>query len=331
MADVANISDNADSGNTDNTDAAKLHNQHDAFFKESFAILEYAATFLRERLPRRITRRFKRDVLPELIDSNFVSADGRQSRGDMLYRVWLESGRCIYVLIEHKSQPDGKTLGQLLRYQQGIWKRYAETDADGKQLLPTVISLVVYHGEQSWNVPESYAEILSANEIVDKNYGLNFRYRLVNLTSIPHRKLSKNRELQAMLGILRGHGRRAEGMGNLIDIVAALPHNNEELTNSALRYLGKVWCVSQARINAVVIETKPDDIGEKIMRTFVDDLIDEGKIELIRRQMNQKFGSLSQDVERQIDQASPEEIGQWADKILTAQSLEDMFPGHSRH
>ncbi|MGI9251812.1 MAG: Rpn family recombination-promoting nuclease/putative transposase [Pseudohongiellaceae bacterium] len=332
----------------DATDTTKSHNQHDAFFKESFAILEYAAAFLRERLPRRITRRFKKNALPELIDSNFVGADGRQSRGDMLYRVWLESGGCVYVLIEHKSQPDGKTLRQLDRYLHGVWERYAETDADEGQTLPTVIPLVVYHGEQPWNVPESYADILGTNEIVDKRYSFNFRYRLINLGDIAHRNLSRvNRELWAVLAVLRGHGRRAEGMENLVDIVAALPDNNQKLTNLALRYLGQVWCVSQARINAVVIEAKPGDIGEKIMRTFVDELEDkgeargiikgivvgkaEGKAETLKRQLGQKFDALPQAVEKQIEQASQEQIESWLDKILAAKSLEDMFPGHSMH
>ncbi|MGI9251809.1 MAG: Rpn family recombination-promoting nuclease/putative transposase [Pseudohongiellaceae bacterium] len=312
------------------TDTAKSHNQHDAFFKESFAILEYAAAFLRERLPRRITRRFKKDVLPELIDSNFVDADGRQSRGDMLYRVWLASGRCIYVLIEHKSHPDAKVLEQLDRYLHGIWKRYAETDANEKQTLPTVIPLVLYHGKQPWSVPKSYAEILSANEIVDKPYGLNFHYRLVDLTKIAHRKLSKNRELRAVLAVLRGYGRRAEGKKNLVDILRTLPHNNQELKNSAFRYLIQVWKLDHNTIDTAARKANPET-GGKDMRTFIDDLEDKANAKLIRRQMNQKFGSLSQDVEKQIEQASSEEIGQWADKILTARSLEDMFPGSARH
>ncbi|MGI9251810.1 MAG: DUF4351 domain-containing protein [Pseudohongiellaceae bacterium] len=67
------------------------------------------------------------------------------------------------------------------------------------------------------------------------------------------------------------------------------------------------------------------------MRTFIDDVKDKAKAELIRRMLGQKFGSLPQDINKRIDQASPEDIGQWADKILTAQSLEDMFPDHSMH
>ncbi|MGI9250231.1 MAG: DUF4351 domain-containing protein [Pseudohongiellaceae bacterium] len=66
------------------------------------------------------------------------------------------------------------------------------------------------------------------------------------------------------------------------------------------------------------------------MYSYSDSLINrgraKGKAEAFDRLMKRKFGSLSQGVEKQIEQASPEQIESWLDKILTAQSPEDIFP-----
>ncbi|MGI9250942.1 MAG: Rpn family recombination-promoting nuclease/putative transposase [Pseudohongiellaceae bacterium] len=309
-------------------DITKSHNPHDAFCKGSFAIPEYVDTFLYERLPREITNQFREGTLPELVDSNFVGLGGRQSRGDILYRVLLKSGHYIYILIEHKSQPDAKVLEQLLRYQQGIWERYAEKDAKGKRVLPYVIPLVIYHGKEPWDVAESYGEMVGADEIVDKPYGLNFRYHLVNLTDIPHDELSNHQEFQAVLAVLRGYGRREEGIENLVDILRALPDNNQHLKDLAFWYLNQGWGLSYDALHTVVLKAN-SETGERDMISYSERMINKGKAETFERLLGRKFGPLSQAVEKQIDQASPEEISKWIDELLTAQSLEDMFPGHS--
>ncbi|MGI9250055.1 MAG: hypothetical protein ACR2PR_02505 [Pseudohongiellaceae bacterium] len=75
------------------------------------------------------------------------------------------------------------------------------------------------------------------------------------------------------------------------------------------------------------------------MRTFADDLKDEGavqgKVEILKRLVKKKFGSLSWDIEHKIDDAlhSPEVIDGWLDAILATKSIKDMFteqPSSSR-
>ncbi|MGI9249575.1 MAG: Rpn family recombination-promoting nuclease/putative transposase [Pseudohongiellaceae bacterium] len=313
----------------------KSHNPHDAFCKRAFATLEYVATFLYERLPREITEQFREDVLPELVDSNFVGLGGRQSRGDMLYRVLLKSGHYIYILIEHKSQPDAKVLEQLLGYQQGIWERYGEKGARGKRTLPNVIPLVIYHGRLAWKVPQSYKDMVNADGIVEQPYGLNFRYHLVNLTDIPHDELSDHLELSAVLAVLRGYGRREEGEKNLVDILRALPDNDDgrNLKALAVWYLNEGWELDEDTLNDALSKANPKTGGKDMRFTtaLVEEGIAEGETKTFKRLMGQKFGALPQAVEKQIEQASQEQVESWLDKILTAQSLEDMFPGHSMH
>ncbi len=51
-----------------------------------------------------------------------------------------------------------------------------------------------------------------------------------------------------------------------------------------------------------------------------------GEIKLLKRQLTRRFGSLPDDIERRIDSAPSAELELWADRVLEAQSLSDIFP-----
>ena len=51
----------------------------------------------------------------------------------------------------------------------------------------------------------------------------------------------------------------------------------------------------------------------------------EGEVALLKRQMRYKFGPLPATVEERVDKARPEELAQWALRILSAQTLDTVF------
>ena len=54
----------------------------------------------------------------------------------------------------------------------------------------------------------------------------------------------------------------------------------------------------------------------------------EGKQELLERQLTRRFGPLSAETRARLANAPLEQLGQWADNILDAQSLDAVFTGH---
>ncbi|MGI9251516.1 MAG: Rpn family recombination-promoting nuclease/putative transposase [Pseudohongiellaceae bacterium] len=319
-------------------EAKKLDKPHDSLCNELFSNRKLADAFLREHLPRKITALLKKGALPELVGGNFVEPGARRLQADVLCRVPLKSGAADYhyFLIEHKSWPDQDVLVQLSRYQLGIWRRYAEEDESGKQVLPPITPLVVYHGEQPWNVPRSFRETVKNGDKIPYS-GLDFSYQLVDLTSIPHEDLSGNRELQAVLGALRGFGRQEEGKAKMVDIIKALSANRG-LEEFVFHYIVGTWKLDHVEINQLINATKR---GGEIMNSFVATLAKKylaegraegeakGEIKTLKHQVQVRFGSVPQDVDVRIDQASPEEIRGWAERILTAASLEEMFASPS--
>ena len=58
---------------------------------------------------------------------------------------------------------------------------------------------------------------------------------------------------------------------------------------------------------------------------LMSEAIAKGEVEIVRRLLTRRFGSLPQWVLHQLDQASRSQIEQWADRILDASSLESLF------
>ncbi len=53
--------------------------------------------------------------------------------------------------------------------------------------------------------------------------------------------------------------------------------------------------------------------------------IKRGEARLLRRQLTRRHGKLSPSVTQRLEKASKEEIERWADRILTAKTLDDVF------
>jgi predicted transposase YdaD len=51
----------------------------------------------------------------------------------------------------------------------------------------------------------------------------------------------------------------------------------------------------------------------------------EGKAELLVRLLGRRFGALSEATREKVFQASPERLDAWAERVITAQSLEEVL------
>ena len=51
----------------------------------------------------------------------------------------------------------------------------------------------------------------------------------------------------------------------------------------------------------------------------------EGEARLLTRQLEQRFGTLNDTVRARIQQAGPDELLSWGERLLTAQTLSEVF------
>ena len=140
----------------------RLFHRHDAYFKRLLDQPGTALALLRERLPTAIAGRLV-DEEPESLPTSFISDELEERRPDRLYRTRTREGQpvLVYTLVEHKSSPDQRTGLQLLGYDAQIlnwWDKLEGRDENGRlRKLPALFSIVVYNGEERWNVPLTLA------------------------------------------------------------------------------------------------------------------------------------------------------------------------------
>jgi len=59
--------------------------------------------------------------------------------------------------------------------------------------------------------------------------------------------------------------------------------------------------------------------------------LQQGEIRILRRQLTRRFGELPAWVETRLQDASPEQLETWAERLLMARRLEEVFESDTEH
>ena len=331
--------------------SGKANNPHDAFFRAMTAIKQLLGWLLKEHLPAEIAE--KMDVgRVRILDGGRIDAALSNSQSDRLVEVGLKSGGMpfVYVLLEHKSTADVGTPLQLTNYMVGIWQQYAEGKAARLKNLPPIIPLVFYHGEAAWNVPSDLAGCMAGDESLHLFKGV-FGYLLRDLRRMKRAALSADPVLRACLSLLRAAPDLASEWAEeaLREIapeinVHILQGPYLQLRAQVLSYIVTVSGLSREQI----VKLFPK--GEDVMQTLAQQWFAEGeatgiakgeatgiakgeakgRVETLSLQLQHKFGSLPQQAQRRLEQASSRELEVWTERVLDAESLDAVF-GEQRH
>ena len=126
---------------------------HDSMAKAYFGNPQNMANFLEQCLPAHMVEALDLESLESSAET-FVDDAFKQYIADLVFTCKTRNGRhgSVYILFEHKSQPEPVCALQILKYMVGIWIRFFENGLFGiTKCLPFVIPVVFYHGKQKWN------------------------------------------------------------------------------------------------------------------------------------------------------------------------------------
>jgi predicted transposase YdaD len=179
----------------------QIHNPHDKFFQTVFGRKEWAQTFLAHHLPEPIVRLVDLSTL-DLQSGSFVDPTLREHFTDLLYKAQLNDGKpsFLYILFEHKSYPERFASFQLLRYLVRIWER--ELREEKPTRLTPIFPLLVYHGEQPWNIPTNFAALVDA-PAEWRAYVPDFNYALQDLSASRGHEYPEEPLLRAAIVVFR--------------------------------------------------------------------------------------------------------------------------------
>lgn len=126
----------------------RLQSPHDRFFKAMFSKTEVVSSFVSTYLfpNTNVDIDFNRSTA---IKNDTVDGFLNEFRSDIVYRIFDKKRSIfIYLLFEHKSTSDKKTLIQLKHYLNAIENEIPESEKHEGPIL-----IVIYHGRRKWDIP----------------------------------------------------------------------------------------------------------------------------------------------------------------------------------
>jgi hypothetical protein len=311
---------------------------HDTLFKETFGVPEHARGELTAVLPPALVERLDWATL-RAEPASFVSMGDEHRHADVLLSVGVRGGGevLVYVLLEHQSTADHWMVLRLLRYVVRIWEHWLREHPEARRL-PAVVPVVVSHDPQGWRAPVSVEEVLDVDgatlEALRPHLPL-FRMVLDDLTGASDdalRARAASALARVVLGLLkhaRDFGRFYDEMARWVDALGemmAAPGGAEAFA-SVLRY---IYRVNDQVPRTMVAERLGLLLGEGAKEAYVTDaeqLIQQGQVKLLRKLLERRFGQLSEQTLERLDVAGDQDLDRWAERVLTASTLDEVFEG----
>ncbi|MBF0173589.1 MAG: Rpn family recombination-promoting nuclease/putative transposase [Magnetococcales bacterium] len=325
---------------------------HDRFFKLLLSDPDRVGTLLRERLPVEVARSLAPEP-PEWVAGSFVDEALRSHLTDRLFSAWTVGKRrmFLYVLIEHKSQPERRIAWQLAKYQMEVLKQWEREHRDWDKL-PAVVPFVFYHGATEWRIPNEFLALVDAEEAW-KPYLMNFHFPLFDLGQVADHELSRQPRLHAWLLVAKYGTRefvRFQLQQRFIDALATVPEDLPVF----IRYMIECYeHMDDQDLRTLIRGVLPQE-EHNMMSKFARDLIanpkpewvqmvrqdgwqdgwqdgqQEGEAALLLRLLQRRFGSLPEWVVGRVRSADQTLLERWGDQIFDATTLEDLFSDHEK-
>lgn len=335
---------------------------HDGLFKHMFTSTVNAAAELRAVLPHKISKPVNWDTL-SLVHANVVRRGFSQRYGDLLYEAKLHAGQGMYVwlMFEHQSSMDWLLPLRIQDNATGLWTRHIRKHPRARRL-PAILSVVLYHGRRPWNAPTSIIELLDLPEEVRaawEPYVPSCRFLLDDLETQDNEALAA-RDLPAYpkVGLAVMKYGRAPNVGQKLafhaDAIQVLRRDDigRESWEFLLGYLYRINPHLTDEEIATRLSPALDPEDENTMLTLRESLkefyresalregrregrregLQQGQREALQRtlqaQIRKRFGRLPRPAAARIRAADIPALSAWLERILDAETVDDIFVGH---
>lgn len=323
---------------------------HDALVKATFSQADNMVGELRAVLPRPLAERIDFATL-QLAPGSFVDEALKERFTDLLYSARIaDRPALVYVLFEHQSGGDAWMAFRLLRYMVRIWERFLKEQPEATSL-PAIVPVVLHHDDGAWRPATRFEALLDLAPSELPHFGPlvpRFGFVLDDLSAVSDEAL-RDRAMSAFarltLAALK-HSRSVEDMAAFLVRMSPLIR---ELMRSgggaaALQLLFRYLVQTRPPTDIEELHRVVADLGPEVKETVMtmeEWLIQkgeqrgeqrgrmEGRVEAARqflaRLLTLKFGSLVEAAQARIQAADEATLGRWAERVLSATSLEEIW------
>lgn len=259
----------------------KERKKHDQFFKEVWSDPEAARNFFESWLPSEILQFIDLDKLIICKDS-FVTKELKEFFSDVLYKVGIgENDAYIYLLSEHKSYPEPFIHLQIKEYMHRIWRHEVKKNPSIK-LLPAIFPLVIYHGEEAWNVDPRFSSIINVPDKRILKYIPDFEFILYDLSKIKDEEIRGDSVVRPVLFLMKHifDQNIEEKFPEIFDPLSDIPYDRK------LHYF---------QIMITYIFSGMRGIKEEDLKDTIEKAMHGNPAEAIMRGMEKKFNKIYED------------------------------------
>ncbi len=154
----------------------KLNNTHDKIFRDLLTDEEEAIKFMNKFFKGK--KQLKKDDL-EKYSNSYITKEYKNRESDIVYKI---KNTNTFILIEHQSYVDTLMPYRMLEYSVEIMRSAMNQEKvkSNKYKCPEVILIVLYTGNEKWNVEKEYKRITDNGFNYETN-GSNSIYNLVDI------------------------------------------------------------------------------------------------------------------------------------------------------
>ncbi len=292
----------------------------------------------------------------EKVSGSYISDDLRSREDDLIWRLkWGDEWIYIYLLLEFQSTTDHFMAVRILSYIALLYQDIIRADKLKRgDKLPPVLPIVLYNGQPRWVAPVSLESLIHPSPSGLEKYRPAASYLLIDEGTFDNNTLSDLNNLVAALFQLENSRTDEDIRAVLVHLIGWL--KTPEQTN--LRRAFTVW------INRVLLPAKAsrhndhtdfNDLHE--VQTMLEERVKEwtktwkmqgleqgieqgieqgmeqgieqgvqlGEARALHKLVQLKFSNPPEWVEQKINQADKADLERWIERILTAESIEQLF------
>jgi len=326
---------------------------HNNFFELFFGEPDNAMGVLAELLPPEVL-----DALDlaraRRVDKSFVDPRLQERRADLLFTVPVRDGEpgddaLVYILWEHRAADDLLTPLTVLGYMVRCWESWLEERArlprrgrrKPPRRLPPIVPVVLFQGRRRMRTARRLVDALQGSPSLRKAlapFTPDLDFILIDLPATSYERIPGPPEARFVLTVMRlvripiavpeTFARALAEFAERADLAQVL-----NTLRGVLPYvLGQQDAMSAEQAVHIAEHTVGPEAGEEIMNAAqrlidrgLEQGIPEGQRRTILRLLQRRFGPLSPAIVDRVDRADSDTLDRWADRLLDAQALDDVF------
>ena len=268
---------------------------------------------------------------------------------DMIWRLrWRGTRRWIYVylMLEFQSTDEPFMAVRMLDYEGGLYHQLVRSLGLRRgDLLPVVLPVVIFRGYPAWRSATEVFDLIEPAPAEVEPYQPHLKFLLLDVNAYPPVELeAMPNPVACMFRLERSPTLGTAAIDDLDDLLSDPEHAG--LRRAFALWLTQVLLPSRLPGVTVPIVKKLEEVSAMIAEHAIDWTaqwrkegeaagirkgeaagIRKGEAAVLLRLLTRRYGSLDRGVEERVRSADAEQLLEWADRFVTAETLDEVFDG----